>query len=298
MPEAIPYAALALLALGAWVGGIALLDVFTAVDVRGWRRMAHLRGFATRGSVFERAVRHAPMLKRIQAELDLERLLGQANSSDTPGAFLARTGAIALMTFAIVIAATTGGRALEGGWPAPPWAALVIAGLILPLSLIDLRRRSREARAASARTLGDMLMAIAVMTDSGGLQLDDAVRVMSRCARDAALQNLLDRGGFKRLTKRPHRSTAEKYRLIGDAYQIREFAELADAAASTNVGVPDRVAYTRLALTVYQERLADARVHAARARILITLPIAGMLIPLLLLIGAPTFNAISVGLGG
>lgn len=141
-------------------------------------------------------------------------------------------------------------------------------------------------------------MAVAVMTDSRGLQLDDAVRVMSRCARDAALQNLLDRGGYKRLAGSSYRSTAEKYRLIGDAYQIREFTELADAAATTNVGVPDRVAYTRLALTVYQERLADARVHAARARILITLPIAGMLIPLLLLIGAPTFNAISSGLGG
>ena len=105
-------------------------------------------------------------------------------------------------------------------------------------------------------------------------------------------------GDIKRLAGSTYRSTAEKYRLIGDAYQIREFTEIADAAATTNVGVPDRVAYTRLALTVYQERLADARVHAARARILITLPIAGMLVPLLLLIGAPTFNAISSGLGG
>jgi hypothetical protein len=121
---------------------------------------------------------------------------------------------------------------------------------------------------------------------------------MSRCARDPALQNLLDRGGFKRLARTPYRSTAEKYRVIGDAYRIREFGEIADAAATTNVGVPDRVAYTRLAITVYQERLADARVRAARARILITLPIAGMLVPLLLLIGAPTFHAISAGLGG
>ena len=136
------------------------------------------------------------------------------------------------------------------------------------------------------------------MTDSHGLQLDDAVKVMSRCARDDALQELLDRGGFKRLAGNAYRSTAEKYRLIGDAYGIREFVDVADAAAATNVGVPDRVAYTRLALTVYQERLADARVQAARARILITLPIAGMLVPLLLLIGAPTFHAISAGLGG
>jgi hypothetical protein len=298
MAEAIPYAALAMLAIGSWVGGILLLDVFTAADARAWRRMSHLRGYATRGSALERVANRAPFLRRLQTELDLERLLGQANSDDGSASFLARTGAITLLTFALLLAAAATGRALDGEWPAPPWAALLIAALIPPLALSDLRRRAREAREASGRTLGDMLMAVAVMTDSRGLQLDDAIRVMSRCARDDALQNLLDRGGFKRLAKTPYRSTAEKYRLIAEAYRIREFAEIADAAATTNVGVPDRVAYTRLALTAYQERLADARVRAARARILITLPIAGMLVPLLLLIGAPTFHAISAGLGG
>jgi hypothetical protein len=298
MAEAIPYATLAMLAVGAWVGGVLLLDVFTAADARAWRRMSHLRGYATRASALERVANRAPFLKRLQTELDLDRLLGQANSDDSPTSFLARTGAISLMTFALLLAAEAVGRALEGAWPAPPWAALLIALLIPPLALSDLRRRARDTRDASSRTLGDMLMAVAVMTDSRGLQLDDAVRVMSRCAREDALQNLLDRGGFKRLARTPYRSTAEKYRLIGDAYRIREFAEIADAAATTNVGVPDRVAYTRLALSVYQERLADARVRAARARILITLPIAGMLVPLLLLIGAPTFHAISSGLGG
>lgn len=298
MAEAIPYAALAMLVVGAWFGGVVLLDVFTAADARAWRRMTHLRGYASRGSALERVASRAPFLRRLQTELDLERLLGQANSDDTSASFLARTGAIALMTFALLLAAAAAGRALDGAWPAPPWAAVVVALMIPPLALSDLRRRSREARDTSGRTLGDMLMTVAVMTDSRGLQLDDAVRVMSRCARDDALQNLLDRGGFKRLARTPYRSTAEKYRLIGDAYRIREFVEIADAAATTNVGVPDRVAYTRLALTVYQERLADARVRAARARILITLPIAGMLVPLLLLIGAPTFHAISAGLGG
>lgn len=298
MAEAIPYAAVAMLAIGAWVAGVAFLDVFTAADARAWRRMTQLRGFATRGSTFARVARRAPMLTRLQAELDLERLLGQANSSDTPTSFIARTGAISLMTFAVLLAAIAGGRALEGEWPAPPWAAALVAALTLPLSIVDLRRRARAGREASARTLGDMLMAVAVMTDSRGLQLDDAVKVMSRCARDDALQNLLDRGGFKRLAGGSYRSTAEKYRLISAAYGIREFADVAEAAATTNVGVPNRVAYTRLALTVYQERLADARVHAARARILITLPIAGMLVPLLLLIGAPTLHAISAGLGG
>jgi hypothetical protein len=296
--DALPYAAVALVVLAAWATGVVVLDLFSDSDARAWRRMTRIRGFATRGSVLERVARRAPTLRRLHAELDLEHSLAQAHRDDTPASFLARTGATALITFAILLTAIGTGRAVEGQWPAPPWAALVIGALILPLSLVDLRRRARQTKERTARILGDTLMAVAVMTDTRGLQLDDAVRILSRCTRDDALQALLDHGGFKRLTGSAFHSTSEKYRLIGDAYQIREFNQLADAAATTNVGVPERDAYTRLALTIYQERLADARVHAARARILITLPIAGMLIPLLMLIGAPTFHAISAGLGG
>jgi hypothetical protein len=298
MADALPYAAVALLVLGAWASGVVLLDLFTDADARAWRRMTHIRGFATRGSALERVARRAPTLQRVQGELDLEHSLAQAHSDETPASFLARVVAVSLLAFAVLLAAIGTGRAVEGQWPAPPWVAFAIGALIVPLSLLGLRRRARRTKQRTARILGDTLMAVAVMTDTRGLQLDDAVRILSRCTGDDSLQALLDHGGFKRLTGSVYRSTSEKYRLIGDAYQIREFNQIADAAATTNVGVPERDAYTRLALTIYQERLADARVHAARARILITLPIAGMLIPLLMLIGAPTFHAISAGLGG
>ncbi len=298
MAEALPYVAVAVLVLGAWASGVVLLDLFTDSDARAWRRMIRIRGFATRGSVIERVARRAPTLRRLTGQLDLEHSLAQAHSDDTPASFLARAAAISLLTFALLLAAVGTGRAVEGEWPAPPWVAFAIGALVMPLSLLDLRRRARRMKERTARILGDTLMAVAVMTDSRGLQLDDAVRILSRCTGDDSLQALLDHGGFKRLTGSVYRSTSEKYRLIGDAYHIREFTQVAEAAATTNVGVPERDAYTRLALTIYQERLADARVHAARARILITLPIAGMLVPLLMLIGAPTFHAISAGLGG
>jgi hypothetical protein len=298
MANALPYAAVAILVIGAWASGVLLLDLFAPADARAWQRMTHLRGFERRGTVLQRLARKAPPLTRLQGELDLERLLAQAHSDETPAGFLARSGAVALMTFAALLAVMAAGRAIEGTWPAPPWLALVIGLLIVPLSVLDLRRKVHDMQSRTARILGDTLMAVAVMTDTRGLQLDDAVRIMSRCAWDSALQDLLDHGGFKRLVRGPYRSTTEKYRMIGEAYRIREFSNVADSAASANVGVSERDAYTRLALSVYQERLADARVHAARARILITLPIAGMLIPLLMLIGAPTFHAISSGLGG
>jgi len=286
------------LIIGAWAGGIVLLDVLTAPDVRAWRRMSQLRGFAMRASALERVARRAPLLTRLQGELDLERALAQAHDDETVAGFVARTGAITLMTFAVLLTLLAGGRAAEGRWQAPPWLAVVIGLSVPPLSLLELQRRARRTREATGRILGDTLMAVAVMTDTRGLQLDDAVRTMSRCARNDALSSLLDRSGFKRLAGGSFRSTEEKYRLISAAYRIPEFAQIADSAARANVGVPEREAFTRLALVIYQERLADAKVRAARARILITLPIAGMLVPLLLLIGAPTFHAISSGLGG
>lgn len=298
MGEVFPYAAVAVVIIAAWAGGIVLLDVFTAPDVRAWRRMSHLRGYAMRASALERVARRAPMLKRMQDELDLERLLAQAHTEETVAGFAARTGAIALMAFAVLLTVIAAARAIEGQWPAPPWVAVVIALLVAPLSLIELRRRAMRTQGTTGRILGDTLMTVAVMTDTRGLQLDDAVRIMSRCARDDALQRLIDRSGFKRLAGGSFRSTEEKYRLIGAAYRIPEFGQVADAAARANVGVPEREVFTRLALAIYQDRLADAKVRAARARILITLPIAGMLVPLLLLIGAPTFHAISSGLGG
>jgi hypothetical protein len=143
-----------------------------------------------------------------------------------------------------------------------------------------------------------MLMMTAVMTDARGLQLSDAVRILSRCAVSHELQTLVDREGWRRLIHEDVRSTIELYHLIGSQYQIPMFVQLADAAATTNVGFPEREAYTRLAVSFYRDKLGDARLRAARAKILVTLPVAGMLIPLLLLIGAPTFQAVTQGLQG
>ena len=236
MADAIPYAVIAALVIGAWASGMLLLDLFAPADARAWQRMAHLRGFETRGSVLQRLARKAPPLTRLQRELDLEQLLAQAHSDETPAGFLARTCAIALMTFAVLLAVSAAGRAVEGQWPVAPWVALMVGILILPLSIIHLRRKVRDTQARTARNLGDTLMAVAVMTDTRGLQLDDAVRIMSRCAWDGALQDLLNRGGFKRLVRGTVRSTSEKYRMIGEAYRIREFSNVADGAPSANVG--------------------------------------------------------------
>ena len=42
--QALPFALIALLAVGVWALGLLRLDVFTPDDVRAWRRLASLRG--------------------------------------------------------------------------------------------------------------------------------------------------------------------------------------------------------------------------------------------------------------
>src|SRR5205807_3473469 len=135
-------------------------------------------------------------------------------------------------------------------------------------------------------------------TDSRGFQVHDIVRMLSRCSADGALAGLVEEQGWKRLISQPHRSTAELYRQISEQFQMPLFDRVAQVIGTTDVGFPERDAYTRLALTIQRERLEDARVRSARAKVLVTLPVAGMLVPLLLLIGAPTFNAILNGFQG
>jgi len=296
--ETAPYIVAALLAAGCWWFGLARLGVFTSDEVRAWRRLAGLRGYALPRSRIDKAVQRAGWLEHLQTELDLERLLALANRTESPLAFLGRSMGIGLLVFGGLLFALAVGRAALGEWPAPPWLVLAIGLSVLPVSVIKLRSSARRTKEAVGRTLGDMMTQVAVITDTRGLQLHDAVRLLSRCARDPYLANLIDADGYKRLVAATYRSTVEMYRFIGSAYGIPLFLELAEVATTTNVGLPERDAFTRLALAVYERRLTEARMRSARAKILVTLPVAAMLIPLLLLIAAPTLQALSTGLRG
>jgi hypothetical protein len=281
-----------------WVLGLTRLDVFTPDDVRAFRRLAALRGYARRRSLLERSVSSWPATRRLQRELDLERLLAIASRPETPIGFLGRTAAYALVSFATVFALDDLVRTSSGSWPFAPWLALVVAALVTLACIARLRSQARDVRFGAARTLEDMMMPLAIITDSRGLQVDDAVRALAGCASDQSLDRIVKGRAWRRLLAEGRRSTAELYRDIGTAYGIPLFIELADAQAAVHVGVPEREVYARLAQAVYRQRLTHSRTRAARARALVTLPVAAMLIPLLLLVGAPALQAFTSGLGG
>lgn len=298
MPEALPYIAAAVATLGLWWAGMTRLGVFMPEDVRAWRRLAVLRGYSLSETRVERAARASRWLQRAQRELDLESQLARACRPDTPLGFVGKTAALALFVFAFCLLLDALARAVTGAWPAPPWLAPALAAAIFPLAVVELRAAARRTTAAAAGTVGDMLMQLAVITDTRGLQPQDAVLMLSRCARDPSLRHLLEQEAYRRLAPGRYRSTVELYRAVAAAYDIDVLGQLADALATTHVGVPEREAFTRLALAVASQRLSDARMRVARAKVTVTLPVAAMLIPLLLLIAAPTFQAITAGVGG
>ncbi len=300
MPNFIPYMLAAVCAVAAWVFFLVYMDAFTPDDVRAWRRLAALRGYATPRSRLEKMVTRAKFMRRIQEELDLTRLLAIAGKSDSPLGFLGRSvmmsGGVAL----VLLALDAFYRAQTGDWVfgVGPFIIFIFWGVSIFVIISDLRGQVKKRQERAGKALGDMMMLVAIMTDGRGLQLEDAVRILSRCVGTDDLEAIVDRRGWQRLIKQPYRNTIELYRLIGEEYRIPVFMQVADAASNANVGFSERETYTRLAKAIYQQRLAEAKMKAARAKILVTLPVAGMLIPLLVLLGAPTFNSILNGLAG
>ena len=286
MPRAFGYGLAAVIMVLIWAGGLAYFDIFTPNDVRAWRRLASLRGYATPRGRLEKLAMKAPALQKLQAEMDLTRLLGIANREESPLSFLARA-----FSYGAVAAVLTLLLCVYGGFP--PVLAFIAWGMMSMFYFSKLRTEVRKKQESADQALGDMLMLVAIMTDGRGLQLEDAVRILSRCVTTDSLQGIVDRKGFLRLVKTPYKNTIELYRLIASAYNIEMFEKLSDAAANTNVGFGERDMYTRLAKAIYQQKLADAKEKAARAKILVTIPVAGMLIPLLVLIGAPTFSSLT-----
>ncbi len=292
-----PYALLTIAIVGGWSFILAQLGYLTSSDVRAWHRLAALRGYAAPQTRLERAADRSPALRRLRDELDLRRLLAIADRHETDAAFLGRTVFLALITFSAVLVVDFGSRLGGGDFVLAPGAAVLIALLVVLLRFASLRTAARRRQERAGRALGDMMMLVAIMTDGRGLQVEDSVRILSRCATTADLRTLVD-GGWRRLISSAPRNTTELYRRIGEEFRIEQFTQVAIALTTTNVGIAERDTYTRVARAVYQQRLADARVRAARARILVTLPVAGMLVPLLLLLGAPTLQSITTGLGG
>jgi hypothetical protein len=298
---------LALLVGAGWVVGLRWLGMYSDPAVLAWRRLARLRGLDRRRPLGDRLGGRLPVLRRLQAETDVGRLLAIAGRDETPTVWLLRT-----LTYA---------GALLVGWLAldevilvtehepgpPPALGLLVAGGIAALSYVHLRNQAVARQRLLGRAIADSLPHLAVMTYHHRLPVSEALLVFARCQQDPSLYRFLSEGLWHRLadqeidpagvvtpgtpgaaaTHGPP-ATAALYERIGRIYQVPMFLALGSALNMVNErGLSGQQVLTRLASDTLNDRAAEARVTAAQTKTLIVVPMGLMIIPILVLIGAP-----------
>lgn len=299
MPN-VTLAAIAALCGAVWVLALWYLGLYTHPAVRSWQRLARLRGLADRRPWGERLGARLPLLRRAQEETDIERLLAIAGRDESAAAWLLRIGFQAGLTLATVLLLDELAL-LVGQRPAlPPGFGLLAAACVVSLAYLRLRRQARDRQQALSSAISDSLPHLAVMTFHHRVPVSEALLIFARCHRDRVLYELLSSEASPRRPEEPAglhsppvppmqaRSTALMYEQIGLAYGVPMFTALGSAVRRvTERGLSGRDVYTGLARTTFGERLAEARVTAAQTKTLIVIPMGLMIIPVLVLIGAP-----------
>jgi hypothetical protein len=290
---------LAALAGSAWLAALCLLGVTTHPAVLSWRRLARLRGLADQRPAGERLGSRLRLVRRLQRETDIARLLLVAGRREAASAWLLRTAVLAGLTLLAVLLLDEVALLATGRLAGPPGLALVAAALVTALAYVRLRNSAVRRRQALGRAVADSLPHLAVMTYHHRLPVAEALLVFARCQRDESLHRLLSEAGWRWLGEVDSdpppgpdpmlgQSTALLYERLGRALGVPMFVALGSAVRRISErGLSSQEAFTRLARATYGQRLAEARVAAAQAKTLIVVPIGLMIAPVLLLIGAP-----------
>src|SRR5215471_11646413 len=96
-------ALVAAVAGAAWVLALWKLGLYTSPAVRGWQRLARLRGLADRRPLGDRLGERVPLLRRVQEETDVGRLLAIAGRAESAAGWLLRTAFVAGLALAAVL---------------------------------------------------------------------------------------------------------------------------------------------------------------------------------------------------
>jgi hypothetical protein len=281
-----------------WVAGLWYLGFYTHPAVRSWQRLARMRGLADQRPFGDRVGERLPLVRRAQEETDVGRLLAIAGRPESATGWFLRVAFQAGLALATVLLLDE--LALLGGQSPvlPPWLGLAAAACVALLASVRLRRRAADRQRALGRALSDSLPHLAVMTYHHRVPASEAILLFARCQRDPVLRDLLAGERWRRLVERSSgepagqegagRSTALTYERIGQAYGVPMFTALGSAVRRvTERGLTSQDVYTGLARSTYAQRLSEARVAAAQAKTLIVIPMGLMIIPVLVLIGAP-----------
>ncbi len=291
MPD-VTRALIALAVGGAWVAVLWRLGLYTHPAVRSWQRLSRLRGLGDRRPLGDRLGDRLPLLRRAQEETDVGRLLAIAGRVESPTGWLLRTAALAGLALAAVLAADALAVVAGQQTPLPPAVGLVAAVCVALLAYVRMRSRASERQRTLGLAVADSLPHVAVMTFHHRVPVSEALLIFARCQRDPTLRELLSGDAWRALAARQPgtspQSTALEYERIGQAYGVPMFTALGSAVRRvTERGLASQDVYTGLARASFGERLAAARVAGAQAKTLIVIPMGLMIVPVLVLIGAP-----------
>jgi hypothetical protein len=275
-----------------WVAALWYLGAYTPPAVHAWNRLSRLRGLSVGQNWSERLGSRLPLLRRLQAETDISTMLFIAGRQETPTAWFLRTSFIAGIAFVALLLLDEVGQLTQGSLSYPPVVALLFGVLWAVLQYVRLRSQAQRRQRVLNRAISDSLVHLAAMTFHQRLPASEAILIFSRCQSDGELQRVLSRSEA-RFTPQvpsliPAEGTAAIYSRLGNIYQVPMFHSLAAAMRRvTERGLSSRDVFTQLAKTTYNDVLAEARVQSAQAKTLIVVPMGLMIIPLLVLIGAP-----------
>ncbi|MHB8507143.1 MAG: hypothetical protein ACYDGR_00650 [Candidatus Dormibacteria bacterium] len=287
---------LVMLAGGACIAAAWHFDLYTPSHVAATRRLLRMRGLLDTRPIQVRVGERIPFLKQLARETSLTRLLAISGSRQEPGQWVAMTAGLGLLVLLVLSALSIVLRAAAGSSVLPLWLAPSAAGGIVVLAYAASRQSSRGRRQTLTLELGDMLVTLGVLVGPGGASVEDALLSLARCTREKAVYELLRNERWTQLVPVRPRTQYQLFWAIGDAYEVPLFRTLGDVIRSVTVkGLDPLEQYTNLATSVYSARLADAQSQAARAKIKLAIPVAGMILPLLVLLTAPLIYAIVGG---
>jgi hypothetical protein len=298
-------AALAAAAGIGWVAALWYLRITAHPALLSWERLARLRGLAEQQPLGDRLgnrlAARLPLIRGLQGEADLGRLLAIAGESTTLSAWLLRTAGLSAATLAGLLVLDELTLLANGELALAPGICVAAGALVSVLAYVRLRRRARSRQQKLGQAVGDALPHLAVMTYHHRVPVSEALIIFARCQRDRSLHQLLvdaswedvpvaaaETGSLHPAEPGRHESTAFIYERMGQALGVPMFAALGSAVRRVSErGLSSQEVLTRLAYATYTERLVQARVAAAQAKTLIVIPMGLMIVPVLLLIGAP-----------
>jgi hypothetical protein len=277
---------IALLVCLGYAGILWRMDIYTPREVRHWERLARLRGLEGSRALGDRVGGRLPLVRRLREEVDIGLLLVIAGSSQTIESWLVGTAAWALGGTALLAAVDGLSLGVSGQLALPLWLLLVAILVVMIARYVGLRSRAFNRQARVAEQLADALLGLAVLVP--GIPAEDALSLLARCQRNPQLAGVLEGDSIERLLGEDTRlqSTRQRYLSVGQALRIPLFQELSLIMRGIETeGLSPREEYPALSRISAENRLAQNRLRAARAKTGAAAAIALLLVPLLIMVG-------------